>query len=68
MKKPNHVWVVEMLDEHIWGNLSPKWEPCDDCSLDKLTGLASLAIWRNRNPDDKFRLSKYCFSQKSGKR
>lgn len=68
MKKLNHVWVVEMWSEHIWDNVNPRWEPCSDCSLDKSTGLTLLKKWRNRNPDDKFRLSKYCSSLKSGKR
>lgn len=68
MKKLNYVWVVEVLNEHIWSNLNPRWEPCSACSINKNDGLTLLANWKGRNPSDKFRLSKYCFSQKSGKR
>jgi hypothetical protein len=47
-----YVWVVEMLD-------NGKCYPCAGIGIDKDQGKDALRDWKNRNPHDKFRLTKY---------
>ena len=58
MKKPNHVWVVELWD------LNCGWHPCAACGVDKRQGMHFCREWRERCPNDKFRLKKYVQEEK----
>ena len=51
-KRQPHVWVVE-----IWNR--ERWEPCSDCVMAHEFAGEALAKWRDRNPDDRFRVAKY---------
>lgn len=52
--KPNKVWIVEMKYED-----SNHWHATVGCSITKEGGKFILREWRNKNPDDKFRLKEY---------
>lgn len=54
MAKRNHVWVVEMRNPN-----TGKFETTSGVGLDREDGREQLEIWRDKNPDDKFRLRKY---------
>jgi hypothetical protein len=47
-----HLWVVEMLD-------NDKWYSTVGVSLERDVGRDELKTWREKCPDDKFRLMKY---------
>ena len=51
-----HVWIVEMWIDTP-GN--ERWDPTVGCALNRDDGRRDLEIWREHNPDDKFRLVKY---------
>ena len=51
-----HVWIVEMWIDTP-GN--ERWDPTVGCALNRDDGRHELEIWREHNPDDKFRLVKY---------
>lgn len=48
----NYVWVVEMLE-------NGKWESCAGIGLNKSDAKIELDDFKQQNPDDKFRLTKY---------
>ena len=50
--KKAHVWVVEILCDG-------KWEPCSTCSTLKARAQDDAREWRERNPDDRFRVTRY---------
>jgi hypothetical protein len=54
----NHsrVWVVESL----WADAKDqRWSPTVSVGLNRSDGRRKLAQWRERNPDDRFRLVPY---------
>lgn len=51
------VWIVEAAWE-IRGRRLP-WRPVMGLALDRAQGRKTLADWRRRNPDDRFRLARY---------
>lgn len=53
-----HVWVVEMrLDNGTW-------RPTVGCRLSKADGRMEMADWKQRNPCDRFRLTRYAPNDK----
>jgi len=51
----NTVWVVEM-----WNALYERWEPTVGTALTRDDGRqGELRRWGSRNPDDRFRLTRY---------
>lgn len=53
----DHVWVVEIWNETP--SCRPYWGPCVGISLDREGGRLRMRQWKSRNPDDRFRLTKY---------
>ena len=47
-----HIWIVEM-----W--TGKKWEPTIGCRLTREDGRMELHRWKQKCPNDKFRLQKY---------
>jgi hypothetical protein len=54
MKKPKHVWVVEVRFEH-----RESYKPTVGVGLTKSDAAIVMEQWRQRNSDDQFRLRKY---------
>jgi len=52
MAKSRGIWVVEML-------LDGRWDPTEGGSLSRDEGRTEARHWRERHPDDKFRLRRY---------
>lgn len=52
VKRKVHVWVVEIKHHN-------EWLPCSGVGLTGDKCLEECAEWKKRNPDDKFRVSKY---------
>jgi hypothetical protein len=50
----NYVWVIEMFNPR-----SKKWQACSSAELTKKYALREVSMWRENNPDDLFRLTKY---------
>ncbi len=50
----NHVWIVESQMEH-----ERRFTPTVGCKLTRAEGREELREWQKRNPDDRFRLTKY---------
>jgi len=51
----NYVWVIES-----WRAKFPTgWEPCGATALSRRAAREDLATWKDNNPEDKFRLTKY---------
>lgn len=48
-----HVWIVEMMHDN------KTWHPTVGCRLSKADGRTELAAWKQRNPCDRFRLTRY---------
>ena len=52
-EKQPHVWVVEML-------CGKKWEPCYPAyRTAKIARRLYLTMWKEGNPNEKFRIRKY---------
>lgn len=49
-----HVWIVEMQND-----VTREWEPTVGCALTLDDGRFDLRWWKSKNPDDKFKLTKY---------
>lgn len=62
-KDSPHIWVVEMLND-TYATVKPAWEPTVGVALDRDIARNRLMQWRERNPCDKFRLTKYSAEQK----
>jgi hypothetical protein len=45
---------VEHYGDHV-----DKWYPTVGCGLNRDDGRHQLSIWRAKNPDDRFRLTRY---------
>ena len=52
------VWVVEMLNTW-YTSRGPKWEPVVGIGLTRKQGLLKARQWREKNPDDRFRVRQY---------
>lgn len=52
-----HVWIVEMLHAGL-----SEWHSTVGCKLTKQDGLREMRDWRDRNPNDRFRLKRYAAS------
>jgi hypothetical protein len=50
------LWVVEIMFSDSKGD---GWQPTVGVSLSRSDGRACLGDWKQRNPDDFFRLKKY---------
>lgn len=50
----DYVWIVE----HYWDHRG-QWYPTVGVALDREAARGELADWKRRNPDDRFRLTKY---------
>ena len=55
MKKneKNFVWVVKIKED------GHTWLPCEACGIDYNGGRLRMSVWKEDNPDDKFRVKKY---------
>ena len=49
-----NIWVVEM-----WNEETQQWKPTVGVGLIRGDGRLAKERWQTRNPDDKFRLTKY---------
>lgn len=52
MKRQRYVWVVEML-------MGAQWKPTVGSALVQADARIVLRHWRERNPQDQFRLQRY---------
>jgi hypothetical protein len=48
------LWVVEMLNDN-----NTRWEPTVGARLTRADARDECAVWRQRNPDDYFRVRRY---------
>lgn len=48
------VWIIEM-----YFGYGEKWRPTVGCATSRVNARKELKRWRERNPSDKFRMSKY---------
>ena len=48
------IWVVEM-----WNDIRERWEPTIGARLTKEDAEEEQKLWRESNPDDRFRIKKY---------
>lgn len=48
----NTVWIVEMLCES-------EWVPTVGVAMNRVDGREVLSYWREKNPRDRFRLTRY---------
>ncbi len=55
-KRPHHVWVVEMW--YDWQRTSA-WFPCSSCAPTKHCAQTWARQFRERDPDDRFRVVRY---------
>ena len=53
-KRQPVVWVVEMWDPRL-----ELWEPCASADEYRPRALQELRDFKQRNPDDRFRVAKY---------
>lgn len=49
-----YIWVIEIRFKN-----GKNWYPCQDASLDLREARKNLQAWKEGNPDDYFRISKY---------
>ena len=54
--KKKHVWVIELLD---FTYPEKGWSPCAACGIDRQQARLIQKQWKERNPDDRFRITKY---------
>ncbi len=60
MRRRSHVWIVEMENDGLW-------EPTIGAALSRDNAGLVIADWREMNPDDSFRITKYVRHEKAGK-
>lgn len=54
------LWVVEMWSEqHRGGYVREGWAPTTDANIERNIALISLREWNVKNPNDRFRVTKY---------
>jgi hypothetical protein len=51
--KTKNIWVIEMLC------IDSSWQPTVGAALSYAEVKDELLLWKSRNPDDSFRVSKY---------